>query len=124
MKNILSLENENTILSQNVGHLLPGDATPHPRRRRNQTPISHNALPCCPWCFSQLLRSSHWYIHTFTGKRKLLVCVCMKQMAKLFWLPVSILEIATQNGRYYDTEYMRPCTQMILWSKHRKRRLA
>jgi len=66
----------------------------------------------------------HIGIFTPSQEKENYLCVCMKQMAKLFWLPVSILEIATQNGRYYDTEYMRPCTQMILWSKHRKRRLA
>jgi hypothetical protein len=101
MKNILSLENENTVLSQNVGHLLPGDETPHPRRRRrNWTPISYKALSWCPWCLSQLLPSSHWYIHTFIGKRKLLLCV-YEADGKTVLVPCIYL----RNCYYHDIEW-------------------
>jgi hypothetical protein len=50
--------------------------------------------------------------------------MCMKQMAELLWFPVSVLEIANQNRTFHDTEYMRPCTQVILLCKQRKRKMA
>jgi hypothetical protein len=67
---------------------------------------------------------SLWHNGIFTPslEKENYLYVCMKQMAKLFWFPVSVLEIATHNRTFHDIEYIRPCTQVKLWCKQRKKK--
>ena len=59
--------------------------------------VVHVVFHSCSLC--------HTGIFTPSLEKEYYLCMCMKQMAKLLWFPISVLEIATQNRTFHDTEY-------------------